>query len=59
MDPDPVLAAAPARTPAPPYVRIDHVLVSDEFGVAGVRFPGLAGTGHRAVLADLDLRGER
>ncbi|MFE5589028.1 endonuclease/exonuclease/phosphatase family protein [Streptomyces sp. NPDC056549] len=45
----------PMDGPLPPYVQIDHVLVSDDFTVRGVRFPGLAGTDHRAVLADLDL----
>ncbi|MFF5766395.1 endonuclease/exonuclease/phosphatase family protein [Streptomyces tanashiensis] len=45
----------PAEGPLPPYVQIDHVLVSDDFTVRGVRFPHLAGTDHRAVLADLDL----
>ncbi|MEU6164910.1 endonuclease/exonuclease/phosphatase family protein [Streptomyces tanashiensis] len=45
----------PAQGPLPPYVQIDHVLVSDDFTVRDVRFPHLAGTDHRAVLADLDL----
>ncbi|MEU0229571.1 MULTISPECIES: hypothetical protein [unclassified Streptomyces] len=52
-------ATWPAEGPLPPYVQIDHVLVSGEFSVEEVRFPDLAGTDHRAVLADLDLRGER
>ncbi|MFJ4336861.1 endonuclease/exonuclease/phosphatase family protein [Streptomyces sp. NPDC088915] len=52
-------ATWPAEGPLPPYVQIDHVLVSDEFSVEEVRFLDLAGTDHRAVLADLDLRGER
>jgi endonuclease/exonuclease/phosphatase (EEP) superfamily protein YafD len=41
--------------PLPPYVQIDHVLVSDDFRVRGVRFLDLAGSDHRAVLAELDL----
>ncbi|MEV4425897.1 endonuclease/exonuclease/phosphatase family protein [Streptomyces sp. R-07] len=45
----------PEEGPLPPYVQIDHVLVSDDFTVRAVRFPALAGTDHRAVLADLDL----
>ncbi|WP_256961909.1 endonuclease/exonuclease/phosphatase family protein [Streptomyces sp. NRRL B-24572] len=49
----------PTEGPVPPYVQIDHVLVSDDFSVAGIRFPALAGSDHRAVLADLDLRGGR
>ncbi|AJF66031.1 membrane protein [Streptomyces vietnamensis] len=49
----------PTEGPVPPYVQIDHVLVSDDFSVAGIRFPALAGSDHRAVLTDLDLRGAR
>ncbi|MCZ0980303.1 endonuclease/exonuclease/phosphatase family protein [Streptomyces diastatochromogenes] len=49
----------PTEGPLPPYVQIDHVLVSDHFSVAGLRFPALTGSDHRAVLADLDLRGAR
>ncbi|MFH8625764.1 endonuclease/exonuclease/phosphatase family protein [Streptomyces vietnamensis] len=49
----------PTEGPVPPYVQIDHVLVSDDFSVARIRFPALAGSDHRAVLADLDLRGGR
>ncbi|MFI9119385.1 endonuclease/exonuclease/phosphatase family protein [Streptomyces bikiniensis] len=52
-------ATWPMEGPLPPYVQIDHVLVSDEFSVDDVRFLDLDGTDHRAVLADLDLRGER
>ncbi|MFF5635459.1 endonuclease/exonuclease/phosphatase family protein [Streptomyces sp. NPDC012825] len=52
-------ATWPVEGPLPPYVQIDHVLVSDEFSVEDVRFLDLAGSDHRAVLADLDLRGER
>ncbi|MEU4076144.1 hypothetical protein DEJ45_18725 [Streptomyces venezuelae] len=48
----------PTEGPLPPYVQIDHVLVRD-FTVREVRFPALAGSDHRAVLADLDLRGPR
>lgn len=42
----------------PPFVQIDHVLVRD-FSVREVRFLDLPGSDHRAVLADLDLRGPR
>ncbi|MFJ3539596.1 endonuclease/exonuclease/phosphatase family protein [Streptomyces sp. NPDC090109] len=52
-------ATWPVEGPVPPYVQIDHVLVSDEFSVDDVRFLDLDGTDHRAVLADLDLRGDR
>lgn len=58
--------AGAARTPTwprelsvPPFVQIDHVLVSDDFRVRGVRFLDLAGSDHRAVLADLDLHAGR
>lgn len=44
--------------PLPPFVQIDHVLVRD-FSVRDVRFLDLPGSDHRAVLADLDLRGPR
>ncbi|MFF3839497.1 endonuclease/exonuclease/phosphatase family protein [Streptomyces sp. NPDC001930] len=44
--------------PLPPFVQIDHVLVRD-FSVREVRFLDLPGSDHRAVLADLDLRGPR
>ncbi|MFE0735376.1 endonuclease/exonuclease/phosphatase family protein [Streptomyces sp. NPDC058855] len=49
----------PAEGPLPPSVQIDHVLVSDGFTVRAVRFPELAGSDHRAVLADLDLHDGR
>ncbi|MFD3723662.1 endonuclease/exonuclease/phosphatase family protein [Streptomyces sp. NPDC058671] len=49
----------PMEGPLPPFVQIDHVLVSEDFGVRGVRFLDLPGSDHRAVLTDLDLRGER
>ncbi|MBT2444378.1 endonuclease/exonuclease/phosphatase family protein [Streptomyces sp. ISL-36] len=49
----------PREGPLPPYVQIDHVLVSDDFRVHGVRFLDLAGTDHRAVLAELDLHAGR
>lgn len=45
--------------PLPPYVQIDHVLVSDDFRVRGVRFLDLTGSDHRAVLAELDLHAGR
>ncbi|MFJ2058700.1 endonuclease/exonuclease/phosphatase family protein [Streptomyces sp. NPDC087908] len=48
----------PAEGPVPPFVQIDHVLVRD-FSVREVRVLGLAGSDHRAVVADLDLRGPR
>ncbi|WP_406059907.1 endonuclease/exonuclease/phosphatase family protein [Streptomyces sp. NBC_01077] len=48
----------PMEGPLPPYVQIDHVLVRD-FSVRDVRFLALEGSDHRAVLADLDLRGPR
>ncbi|MFJ3584608.1 endonuclease/exonuclease/phosphatase family protein [Streptomyces sp. NPDC090127] len=48
------------REPAlPPYVQIDHVLVSDDFRVRAVRFLDLSGSDHRAVLTDLDLHAGR
>ncbi|WP_067274308.1 endonuclease/exonuclease/phosphatase family protein [Streptomyces jeddahensis] len=45
----------PARTSPRFGVQIDHVLVSQEFSVRSVRFLDLAGTDHRAALADLTL----
>ncbi|MFJ2935156.1 endonuclease/exonuclease/phosphatase family protein [Streptomyces sp. NPDC087219] len=48
----------PAEGPLPPFVQIDHVLVRD-FSVREVRFLDIPGSDHRAVLADLDLRGPR
>ncbi|MFJ8661291.1 endonuclease/exonuclease/phosphatase family protein [Streptomyces sp. NPDC093795] len=48
----------PMEGPLPPFVQIDHVLVRD-FSVREVRFLDVAGSDHRAVLADLDLRGPR
>ncbi|MDN3297718.1 endonuclease/exonuclease/phosphatase family protein [Streptomyces ficellus] len=42
--------------PVPPYAQIDHVLVSADFSVRGVRFLDLPRTDHRALLVDLDLR---
>ena len=62
---DSAALAGAARTPTWPAktapvlgTQIDHVLVSREFGVRGVRFLDLADTDHRAVLADLDLHGK-
>ncbi|MER6094464.1 endonuclease/exonuclease/phosphatase family protein [Streptomyces sp. NPDC001728] len=49
----------PMEGPLPPYVQIDHVLVTDDFTVRGTRFLDLAGTDHRALLADLDLHAGR
>ncbi|MEU9995471.1 endonuclease/exonuclease/phosphatase family protein [Streptomyces sp. NPDC050848] len=58
--------AGAARTPTwprelslPPYVQIDHVLVSDDFRVRSVRFLDLPGSDHRAVLTELDLHAGR
>ncbi|MFF8511628.1 endonuclease/exonuclease/phosphatase family protein [Streptomyces sp. NPDC015492] len=48
----------PTEGPLPPFVQIDHVLVRD-FSVRGVRVLDLPGSDHRAVVADLDLRGPR
>ncbi|MFE5615384.1 endonuclease/exonuclease/phosphatase family protein [Streptomyces sp. NPDC056524] len=49
----------PRELPLPPYVQIDHVLVSDDFRVRDVRFLDLAGSDHRAVLTGLDLHAGR
>ncbi|MFD3532849.1 endonuclease/exonuclease/phosphatase family protein [Streptomyces sp. NPDC058664] len=49
----------PMEGPLPPFVQIDHVLVSQDFSVRDLRFLDLTGSDHRAVLADLDLRGGR
>ncbi|MFB7586442.1 endonuclease/exonuclease/phosphatase family protein [Streptomyces sp. NPDC056169] len=49
----------PMEGPLPPFTQIDHVLVSRDFTVRDIRFLDLSGSDHRAVLADLDLRGER
>ncbi|CAM5653666.1 membrane protein [Streptomyces narbonensis] len=48
----------PAEGPLPLFVQIDHVLVSDDFSVRSIRFLDVDGSDHRAVLTDLDLRGE-
>ncbi|MFC5801066.1 endonuclease/exonuclease/phosphatase family protein [Streptomyces formicae] len=45
----------PAAAPRPLGAQIDHVLVSDDFGVRGARFLDFAGTDHRALLVDLAL----
>ncbi|WP_435975149.1 endonuclease/exonuclease/phosphatase family protein [Streptomyces sp. Qhu_M48] len=45
----------PMEGPVPPYVQIDHVLVSEDFTAGNTRFPDLPGTDHRAVVTDLDL----
>ncbi|MGW6568027.1 endonuclease/exonuclease/phosphatase family protein [Streptomyces sp. NPDC054975] len=49
----------PRELPLPPYVQIDHVLVSDDFRVRSVRFLDLPGSDHRAVLTELDLHAGR
>ncbi|MBX9424257.1 MULTISPECIES: endonuclease/exonuclease/phosphatase family protein [Streptomyces] len=49
----------PMEGSLPPFVQIDHVLVSEDFTVRGIRFLDVAGSDHRAVLTDLDLRGGR
>ncbi|MFD3941424.1 endonuclease/exonuclease/phosphatase family protein [Streptomyces sp. NPDC058579] len=49
----------PRELPLPPYVQIDHVLVSDDFRVRGARFLDLRGSDHRAVLTALDLHAGR
>jgi len=40
-------------------VQIDHVLLSDDFAASAVRFLDLAGTDHRALVADLTLHQRR
>ncbi|MFJ2474434.1 endonuclease/exonuclease/phosphatase family protein [Streptomyces sp. NPDC087659] len=45
----------PAAAPRPLGTQIDHVLVSDDFGVRGARFLDLRGTDHRALIVGLDL----
>ncbi|MFE7775441.1 endonuclease/exonuclease/phosphatase family protein [Streptomyces sp. NPDC057445] len=47
----------PATVPRPLGAQIDHVLVSGDFGVTGVRFLDFADTDHRALLVDLELHG--
>ncbi|MEU4063380.1 endonuclease/exonuclease/phosphatase family protein [Streptomyces wedmorensis] len=49
----------PMEGPLQPFVQIDHILVSDDFTVRDVRFLDVAGSDHRTVLADLDLRAPR
>ncbi|WBB62196.1 endonuclease/exonuclease/phosphatase family protein [Streptomyces sp. WMMC500] len=46
----------PASTTPLFGTQIDHVLVSDRLSPAAIEFPELAGTDHRAVLVDLQLR---
>ncbi|MFD7440002.1 endonuclease/exonuclease/phosphatase family protein [Streptomyces sp. NPDC059909] len=47
----------PATSPRPLGAQIDHVLVSDHFGVADARFLDFADTDHRALLVRLELHG--
>ncbi|MFD5011184.1 endonuclease/exonuclease/phosphatase family protein [Streptomyces chartreusis] len=49
----------PARTTPTFGVQIDHVLLSDDFSASAVRFLDLAGTDHRALVADLTLHQRR
>lgn len=49
----------PARTTPTFGVQIDHVLLSDDFAASAVRFLDLAGTDHRALVADLTLHQRR
>lgn len=42
--------------PIPPFVHIDHVLVSDHFAVPAVHERELPGMDHRSVIAELALR---
>ncbi|MFF0726341.1 endonuclease/exonuclease/phosphatase family protein [Streptomyces sp. NPDC004134] len=46
----------PASTTPLFGAQIDHVLVSDRLSPADIEFPELAGTDHRAVLVELQLR---
>ena len=50
------LATWPGDIPGvPPLLRLDHIIVSREFGVRDARVLGPTGSDHRAVLADLAL----
>ncbi|GHH05027.1 endonuclease/exonuclease/phosphatase family protein [Streptomyces lanatus] len=49
----------PARTTPTFGAQIDHVLVSADLSVSAVRFLDLAGTDHRALVADLTLHQRR
>ncbi|MEU6301414.1 endonuclease/exonuclease/phosphatase family protein [Streptomyces chartreusis] len=49
----------PARTTPTFGVQIDHVLLSEDFSASAVRFLDLAGTDHRALVADLTLHQRR
>ncbi|MGW1882683.1 endonuclease/exonuclease/phosphatase family protein [Streptomyces sp. NPDC001970] len=47
----------PATSPRPFGAQIDHVLVSDDFGVLDARILDFADTDHRALLVRLELHG--
>jgi endonuclease/exonuclease/phosphatase family metal-dependent hydrolase len=47
----------PANSPAPPFVQIDHVLVSREFAVASFQTLPIPGSDHLAVVSELSYRG--
>lgn len=47
----------PANSPAPPFVQIDHVLVSGELAVVSFTTVPIPGTDHFALVSELDYRG--
>lgn len=52
-----LLPTWPANSPAPPFVQIDHVLVSRDFEVASFQTLTLSGSDHLAVISALSYRG--